>query len=62
MVSITSIGKLIEGALEGDIDKVITYAQFIITKLEAQGEFDKAKIIRSKLDGSYKTQSTVTLD
>lgn len=50
----TSIGKLIEGHIEKDEKKFIAYAEFIADTYEKEGNSRAARIIRSKLDGSYK--------
>jgi hypothetical protein len=58
-----TVGKMLEGALEGDLKKVRAYAELIADNLEKDGEERAARIIRSKLDGTYKTQpKIVTLD
>ena len=61
-ISAVTIGKLIEAHMEHDEQKFISYANFIAEAYEEQGEERKARIIRSKLDGSYKEQSKVVLD
>ena len=61
-VPIVSVGKIIEGAMDGDLEKVKSYSLFIAYKLEKQGELSAAKLIRSKLDGSYKYQNKVVID
>lgn len=61
-IGAVTIGKLIEAHMEHDEEKFLSYANFIAEAYEEQGEERKARIIRSKLDGSYKNQATVTLD
>jgi hypothetical protein len=62
-ISVVTVAKVIEGALEGDIQKVKSYAELIADNLYKNGDERAAKIIRSKLDGSYKTQpKIVTMD
>lgn len=61
-ITATTIGKLIEAHMEKDEKKFLSYANFIAETYEKEGEDRKARIIRSKLDGSYKNQPTVTLD
>lgn len=61
-INATTIGKLIEAHMEHDEKKFLSYANFIAEAYEEQGEELKARIIRSKLDGSYKKQSKVVLD
>lgn len=61
-INAVTIGKLIEAHMEHDEQKFLSYANFIAKAYEEQGEERSAKIIRSKLDGSYKKQSKVVLD
>lgn len=61
-IHVTSVAKIIEGALIGDLHKVIAYANLIADSLEKDGDKRAARIIRSRLDGSYKNQPQVTLD
>ena len=61
-INATTIGKLIEAHMDHDEQKFLSYANFIAEAYEEQGEELKARIIRSKLDGSYKKQSKVVLD
>lgn len=61
-INATTIGKLIEAHMEHDEQKFLSYANFIAEAYEEQGEERKARIIRSKIDGSYKKQSKVVLD
>jgi hypothetical protein len=61
-IHVVSVGKIIEGALSGDVEKVKAYANFIADQLEKDGEARCARIIRSKLDGSYKDSPKITLD
>lgn len=61
-ISAVTIGKLIEARMDHDEQKFLSYANFIAEAYEEQGEERSAKIIRSKLDGSYKKQSKVVLD
>lgn len=61
-INATTIGKLIEAHMEHDEQKFLCYANFIAEAYEERGEELKARIIRSKLDGSYKNQSKVILD
>lgn len=62
MISAVTIAKLIEAHLEHDESKFLSYANFIADTYEKSGELLKAKIIRSRLDGSYKDMPQVTLD
>lgn len=61
-ISAVTIGKLIEAHMEHDEQKFLSYANFIAESYEEQGEERSARIIRSKIDGSYKKQSKVVLD
>lgn len=61
-INAVTIGKLIEAHMEHDEQKFLSYANFIAEAYEEQGEERSAKIIRSKMDGSYKKQSKVVLD
>ena len=62
VINATTIGKLIEAHVEGDNEKFLAFAEFIASSYEEAGEERAARIIRSKLDGSYKNASKVTLD
>lgn len=53
------ITKILEGALENDIPKVISYAELFAENLEKDGEDRKARIIRKRLDGSYKNRENI---
>ena len=54
VISATTIAKLIEAHMEKDEEKFLSYANFIADAYEEQGEERRAKIIRMRLDGSYK--------
>lgn len=60
-ISVTTIGKLIEAHMENDEQKFLSYANFIAEAYEESRENRSARIIRSKLDGTYKNQPQVTL-
>lgn len=62
IVSATAIGILISAHIEGDHEKFMSYANFIADAYEEAGENLKAKIIRKRIDGSYKNEPQVTLD
>lgn len=63
VVSAVTIGKLIEAHKDGDEEKFNSYAEFIAEAYKEAGEKRKARIIRSRIDGSYKNNpATVTLD
>lgn len=46
--------RIIEGAMEGDIRKVRAYSILIAGNLEHEGDIEGAKVINSRLDGSYR--------
>ena len=56
------IGNLISAHYEGDDKKFDVYANFIAEAYEQRGDLRGAKIIRSRMDGSYKNESTISLD
>ncbi len=53
---------MIEGHIEGDNNKFFAYANFIADAFEELGEERSARIIRSRLDGSYKNNPVAALD
>ena len=61
-ITATTIAKLIEAHMEKDKKKFLSYANFIADVYEEQGEDRRARIIRSRLDGTYKNQTPVVLD
>lgn len=61
-INATTIGKLIEAHIEHDDRKFLSYAIFIAEAYEEVGEEHSARIIQSKLDGTYKNQLKVALD
>lgn len=48
--------------MEHDEQKFLSYANFIAESYEEQGEERSARIIRKRIDGTYKKQPQVTLD
>lgn len=62
VISATTIAKLIEAHMEKDEKKFLAYANFIADAYEEQGEGRRARIIRSRLDGTYKKQPKAVLD
>ena len=62
IISAVTIGKLIEAYQENDREKFIFYANFIAEKYKMSGKERAERIIRSRIDGSYKNQSRVVLD
>lgn len=53
-IEVELIARIIEGAIEGDIRKVRAYSLLISGNLEYEGDIEGAKVISSRLDGSYK--------
>lgn len=60
-ISAVIIGKLIEAHMDHDEEKFMAYANFIADAYEESGEERSARIIRKKISGEYKKESTVTL-
>lgn len=48
--------------MEGDNEKFLIYANFIADAYKEAGEERSARIIRKRIDGTYKNEPTVTLD
>ena len=62
-IGAVTIGKLIEAHYAKDEHKFKAYAEFIAEAYNEMGEERAERIIRSKIDGSYKNKSVVvTLD
>ena len=62
VISVSTIGNLISAHMEGDNEKFLIFANFIADAYEEAGEVRCARIIRKRIDGTYKNDSTVTLD
>ena len=63
VIGTVTIGKLIEAHYEKDEAKFKAYAEFIADSLKEQGDERGHRIIRSKIDGSYKDKpKIITLD
>lgn len=62
MITATTIAHLIEAHIEKDDKKFFEYANFIADAYEEDGEALKARIIRSRIDGTYKNNQNVVLD
>lgn len=58
-ISAVAIGKLIEAHIEHDEKKFLSYANFIAEAYEEHGDKRSARIIRKKIDGTYKNESKV---
>lgn len=57
-----TIGNLISAHYEGDNQKFDAYANFIAEAYEQRGDSRGARIIRRRMDGSYKNDSTISLE
>jgi len=62
VVNATTIGILISAHMEKDEEKFIAYANFIADAFEEAGEERSARIIRKRIDGTYKNEPTATLE
>ena len=62
VISVSTIGNLISAHMEGDNEKLLILANFSADAYEEAGEVRCARIIRKRIDGTYKNDSTVTLD
>lgn len=62
VINASTIGILISAHMEGDEKKFLAFANFIADAYEEAGEERNARIIRKRIDGSYKNDPQVTLD
>lgn len=62
VISASTIGNLISAHMEGDEQKFFAFANFIADTYEEAGEERSARIIRKRIDGTYKNDPPVTLD
>lgn len=63
VIGTVTIGKLIEAHYDKDETKFKAYAEFIADALKEQGDERGERIIRSRIDGSYKNKpKAVMLD
>lgn len=62
VINATTIGILISAHMEGDEQKFLSFANFIADAYEEAGEERSARIIRKRIDGTYKNDQPVTLD
>jgi hypothetical protein len=60
-IGAVTIGKLIEAHYEKDEHKFKSYAEFIAEAYNEMGEERAEKIIRSRIDGSYKNKLKVII-
>ena len=62
VIGAVTIGKLIEAHYEKDENKFKSYAEFIADAYNEMGEERAERIIRSRIDGSYKDKPVGGLD
>ena len=62
IVNASTIGNLISAHIEGDEKKFLAYANFIADTYEEAGKERSARIIRKRIDGTYKKEPQITLD
>ena len=62
VIGAVTIGKLIEAHYEKDEHKFKSYAEFIAEAYNEMGEERAERIIRSRIDGSYKDKPVVGFD
>lgn len=62
IINATTVAKLIEAHMEGNEEKFLSYANFIAEAYEEAGEERSARIIRCRMDGSYKDKAKACLD
>ena len=62
VIGAVTIGKLIEAHYEKDEHKFKSYAEFIAEAYKERGEERAERIIRSKIDGTYKNKPVVGFD
>ena len=62
IVNASTIGNLISAHIEGDEKKFLAYANFIADTYEEVGKERSARIIRTRIDGTYKKEPQITLD
>lgn len=61
VISAVTIGKLIEAHYEKDEQKFKSYADFIADAYKEHGEERAERIIRNRIDGSYKDKPKLIL-
>ena len=61
VIGAVTIGKLIEAHYEKDEHKFKSYAEFIADAYKERGEERAERIIRSRIDGSYKDKPKVII-
>lgn len=58
-INATTIAKLIEAHMEKDENKFLSYANFIAESYEEEGDVRSVRIIRKRIDGTYKNEPKV---
>ena len=61
VIGAVTIGKLIEAHYEKDEHKFKSYVEFIAEAYKEMGEERAERIIRSRIEGSYKDKPKVTI-
>lgn len=61
-ISATAVANMIDAHMKGDEKKFLTYALFIADAFDDAGDTRGARIVRSRIDGTYQNQPTVVLD
>lgn len=61
-INAVTIAKLIEAHMEHYEQKFLSYANHIAESYEEQGEERSARIIRKRIDGTYKNDPKIALD
>lgn len=61
-IGAVTIGNLISAHYEHDEEKFKSYCEFIADAYEEQGDERASRIIRKRMDGTYKNDSVVILD
>lgn len=62
VISVSTIGNLISAHMEGDNEKFLVFANFIADAYEDAGEVMCARIIRNRINGTYKNEPSIILD
>lgn len=62
MISVISVGKMIEAFHEKDEKKFFAYANLVADNLEKEGNIRGASIVRKRINNEYSSDAQVTLD
>ena len=62
MISVISVGKMIEAFHEKDEKKFFAYANLVAGNLEKEGNIRGASIVRKRIHNEYSSDAQVTLD